>query len=110
MLLNLCSYLDDVVQIGDCAVALDFDSTPNHGTDAQDKNMKLVNNKLLRIDHWVILPHCQSHLPRKKSLSFITNIDTEEQEVSVQYSDRTVVYDYADLNEIGIVQKRGFIV
>ena len=62
-------YLDDVVQIGDCAVALGFDSTPNHGTDAQDKNMKLVDNKLLRIAHWVILPYGQSHLPPKKSFS-----------------------------------------
>ncbi len=35
-------------------------------------------------------------------VGFITNIDTEEQEVTVQYSDRTVVYDYADLNEIAL--------
>lgn len=58
-------YLDDVVQISDCAVAADFYPTPNHWIDAQDENMKLVDNKLLRIAHWVILPHC-----RKKSLSF----------------------------------------
>ena len=42
-------YLDDVVQIGDCAVAADFDPTPNHRADAQDKNMKLVDDKFLRI-------------------------------------------------------------
>jgi exodeoxyribonuclease V alpha subunit len=35
-------------------------------------------------------------------VGFITNIDTEEQEVSVQYSDRDVTYDYADLNEIAL--------
>ncbi|MBG1268150.1 SF1B family DNA helicase RecD2 [Nostoc sp. WHI] len=33
-------------------------------------------------------------------LGIITNIDTVEQEVMVQYGERTVVYDYADLNEI----------
>jgi hypothetical protein len=49
-------YLEDVVQIGDCAVAADFDSTPNHGVDAQDKNMKLVDDKLLKIGHLTALP------------------------------------------------------
>jgi DNA polymerase-3 subunit delta len=62
------------VQIGDCAVAANFNPTPNHWTDAQNKNMKLVDNKLLRIAHWVILPHCQSHLPRKKSLSLLVEL------------------------------------
>jgi len=33
-------------------------------------------------------------------VGFITNIDTEEQEVTVRYLERDVVYDYADLNEI----------
>ncbi|MBD2472285.1 ATP-dependent RecD-like DNA helicase [Nostoc sp. FACHB-145] len=33
-------------------------------------------------------------------LGTILNIDTEEQEVTVDYSGRPVVYDYADLNEI----------
>ncbi len=33
-------------------------------------------------------------------VGFITNIDTEEQEVIVQYQERDVTYDYADLNEI----------
>ena len=33
-------------------------------------------------------------------LGIITKIDTTEQEVSVQYDQRTVSYDYADLNEI----------
>jgi exodeoxyribonuclease V alpha subunit len=33
-------------------------------------------------------------------LGIITNIDTEEMEIIVQYGERTVVYDYADLNEI----------
>ena len=33
-------------------------------------------------------------------VGFITNIDTEEQEVTVQYLERSVIYDYADLNEI----------
>ena len=33
-------------------------------------------------------------------LGIITNIDTVEQEVIVQYGERTVIYDYADLNEI----------
>jgi hypothetical protein len=65
-----------VVQIGDCAVAADFDPMPNHGADAQDKNMKLGDDKLLRIGHLVILPHGQSHLPRKKSLSPITFAST----------------------------------
>jgi exodeoxyribonuclease V alpha subunit len=35
-------------------------------------------------------------------VGFITKIDTEEQEVIVQYQDRDVTYDYADLNEIGL--------
>jgi exodeoxyribonuclease V alpha subunit len=33
-------------------------------------------------------------------LGIIADIDTVEQEVTVQYGERTVVYDYADLNEI----------
>lgn len=33
-------------------------------------------------------------------LGTILSIDTEEQEVTVEYSGRPVVYDYADLNEI----------
>lgn len=33
-------------------------------------------------------------------LGTILNIDTEEQEVTVEYGGRAVVYDYADLNEI----------
>ncbi len=33
-------------------------------------------------------------------VGFITSIDTEEQEVTVRYLERDVVYDYADLNEI----------
>ncbi|MCC5619753.1 ATP-binding domain-containing protein, partial [Nostoc sp. CHAB 5836] len=33
-------------------------------------------------------------------LGIITDIDTVEQEVAVQYGGRSVVYDYADLNEI----------
>ncbi|MBD2302851.1 ATP-dependent RecD-like DNA helicase [Nostoc sp. FACHB-190] len=33
-------------------------------------------------------------------LGTIHNIDTEEQEVTVEYGGRAVVYDYADLNEI----------
>ncbi|MBD2169161.1 ATP-dependent RecD-like DNA helicase [Calothrix membranacea FACHB-236] len=35
-------------------------------------------------------------------LGIISSIDTEEQEVVVQYGDRLVVYDYADLNEISL--------
>ncbi|TBR56411.1 exodeoxyribonuclease V subunit alpha [Westiellopsis prolifica IICB1] len=35
-------------------------------------------------------------------VGFITNIDTEEQEVTVQYAEREVNYDYADLNEIAL--------
>ncbi|MCC5633945.1 ATP-dependent RecD-like DNA helicase [Nostoc sphaeroides CHAB 2801] len=35
-------------------------------------------------------------------LGIIQNIDTVEQEVTVQYGERTVVYDYADLNEIAL--------
>ncbi len=35
-------------------------------------------------------------------VGFITKIDTEEQEVIVQYQDRDVTYDYADLNEIAL--------
>ncbi len=33
-------------------------------------------------------------------VGFITNIDKEEQEVTIQYNERDVVYDYPDLNEI----------
>jgi exodeoxyribonuclease V alpha subunit len=33
-------------------------------------------------------------------LGTILSIDTEEQEVTVEYGGRAVVYDYADLNEI----------
>jgi exodeoxyribonuclease V alpha subunit len=32
----------------------------------------------------------------------IAAIDTTEQEVTVQYGSRLVVYDYADLNEISL--------
>ncbi|MHC5612504.1 MAG: SF1B family DNA helicase RecD2 [Nostoc sp.] len=35
-------------------------------------------------------------------LGIIQNIDSVEQEVTVQYGERTVVYDYADLNEIAL--------
>ncbi|MHC5747721.1 MAG: helix-hairpin-helix domain-containing protein [Nostoc sp.] len=35
-------------------------------------------------------------------LGIIQNIDTVEQEVTVQYGERAVVYDYADLNEIAL--------
>lgn len=35
-------------------------------------------------------------------VGFITAIDTEEQEVAIQYTDRSVSYDYADLNEIAL--------
>lgn len=35
-------------------------------------------------------------------LGVITAIDTTEQEVTVQYSERSVTYDYADLNEIAL--------
>ncbi|MBW4608179.1 MAG: ATP-dependent RecD-like DNA helicase [Hassallia sp. WJT32-NPBG1] len=35
-------------------------------------------------------------------VGFITAIDTEEQEVIVQYAERDVTYDYADLNEIAL--------
>ncbi|NJN12866.1 MAG: ATP-dependent RecD-like DNA helicase [Richelia sp. RM1_1_1] len=35
-------------------------------------------------------------------VGFITDIDTEEQEVIVQYAGRDVKYDYADLNEIAL--------
>jgi len=35
-------------------------------------------------------------------LGIIKTIDTVEQEVTVQYGERTVVYDYADLNEIAL--------
>ncbi|MHC5829084.1 MAG: ATP-dependent DNA helicase, partial [Nostoc sp.] len=33
-------------------------------------------------------------------LGIIADIDTVEQEITVQYGERTVIYDYADLNEI----------
>ncbi len=35
-------------------------------------------------------------------MGFITNIDTEEQEVIVKYQEREVTYDYADLNELAL--------
>ncbi|MBD6621292.1 AAA family ATPase, partial [Komarekiella sp. 'clone 1'] len=35
-------------------------------------------------------------------LGIIQSIDTVEQEVIVQYGERTVIYDYADLNEIAL--------
>jgi exodeoxyribonuclease V alpha subunit len=35
-------------------------------------------------------------------VGFISKIDTEEQEVIVQYGERDVTYDYADLNEIAL--------
>ncbi|MEA5596832.1 ATP-binding domain-containing protein [Rivularia sp. UHCC 0363] len=35
-------------------------------------------------------------------MGFITNIDTEEQEVIVNYTARDVTYDYADLNELAL--------
>lgn len=35
-------------------------------------------------------------------VGFINAIDTEEQEVIVQYAEREVTYDYADLNEIAL--------
>ncbi|BAY66951.1 RecD/TraA family helicase (plasmid) [Calothrix brevissima NIES-22] len=35
-------------------------------------------------------------------VGFISTIDTEEQEVIVQYQERDVIYDYADLNEIAL--------
>ncbi|MHC5722560.1 MAG: SF1B family DNA helicase RecD2 [Nostoc sp.] len=35
-------------------------------------------------------------------VGFITTIDTEEQEVIVQYQERDVTYDYADMNELAL--------
>lgn len=35
-------------------------------------------------------------------VGFITAIDTEEQEVTVRYLERDVIYDYADFNEIAL--------
>ncbi len=35
-------------------------------------------------------------------LGIIQTIDTVEQEVIVQYGERSVIYDYADLNEIAL--------
>jgi exodeoxyribonuclease V alpha subunit len=35
-------------------------------------------------------------------LGVISDIDTEEQAVAVQFGDRLVIYDYADLNELGL--------
>ncbi|MBE9215036.1 ATP-dependent RecD-like DNA helicase [Plectonema cf. radiosum LEGE 06105] len=35
-------------------------------------------------------------------MGFITNIDTEEQEVIIQFQEREVIYDYADLNELAL--------
>jgi exodeoxyribonuclease V alpha subunit len=35
-------------------------------------------------------------------LGVIQSIDTEEQDVTVQYADKTVTYDLADLNEIAL--------
>ncbi|MEA5567509.1 ATP-dependent RecD-like DNA helicase [Anabaena sp. UHCC 0399] len=35
-------------------------------------------------------------------VGFITTIDTEEQEVIVQYQEREVTYDYADMNELAL--------
>jgi exodeoxyribonuclease V alpha subunit len=35
-------------------------------------------------------------------LGVVTNIDLEEQEVTVQFEGRRVTYDYADLNEIAL--------
>lgn len=35
-------------------------------------------------------------------LGVVTDIDSEEQEVTVQYQERQAIYDYADLNEIAL--------
>jgi len=35
-------------------------------------------------------------------MGFIIHIDTEEQEVIVQFQERDVIYDYADLNELAL--------
>ncbi len=46
--------------------------------------------------------HCSHREVFNGDLGIILTIDTVEQEVTVLYGERTVVYDYADLNEIAL--------
>jgi hypothetical protein len=64
------------VQIGDRAVAANFDASPNHGTDAQDKNFELVDDYLLRVRHRGILSHFESFISPEKNRSHQTPATT----------------------------------
>lgn len=57
------------MQIFYCAVAADQYAPPDHGTDAQQYYLQLVDDRVRRIKHLVILPHYLPHLPQNFSLS-----------------------------------------
>ncbi|MBD2534586.1 ATP-dependent RecD-like DNA helicase [Nostoc flagelliforme FACHB-838] len=59
-------------------------------------------NLLREGDRIIQLTNDYNHEVFNGDLGIIQAIDTVEQEVAVQYGERTVVYDYADLNEIAL--------
>jgi hypothetical protein len=48
---------------------MNFEPPPNHGTDAQDENLELVDDYLLRARHRAILPHFGSFPSPEKNRS-----------------------------------------
>jgi hypothetical protein len=50
-------------------VAANFNTSPNHGADAQDENLELVDSYLLRVRHRAVLPHFGSFISPKNNRS-----------------------------------------
>jgi hypothetical protein len=50
-------------------VNMNFKPPPNHGTDAQNENLELVDDYLLRVRHRAILPHFGSFISPEKNRS-----------------------------------------
>ena len=48
---------------------MNFEPPPNHGTDAQDEDLELVDVYLLRVRHRAILPHFVSFISPEKNRS-----------------------------------------
>lgn len=48
---------------------MNFEPSPNHGTDAQEKDLELVDGYLLRFRHRAILPHFGSFISPEKNRS-----------------------------------------
>jgi exodeoxyribonuclease V alpha subunit len=77
--------------------------TFDQGSYAMGTGTKPVGETTLRVgDRIIQLTNDYEREVFNGDVGFISKIDTEEQEVIVQYAEREVTYDYADLNEIAL--------